>query len=192
MHKASAKIRKICLGLLLTCVPIGRVQTANASVQRTRHRRAGVAATRHRLNSSRHRLPSRHGAGSSFLHASMRIPRQLRASASQTFPPPVLPQQEEQRIPRQVSRKTAALQGIVRDNTARGVVGAMIALTNRATGATRTISADADGVFRLTELAPGTYLLLVQSDGFEKLTRDDLRLGAGDVVTIEMTLVPSA
>jgi len=67
----------------------------------------------------------------------------------------------------------------------------MIALTNRATGATRTISADADGVFRLTDLAPGTYLLLVQSDGFEKMARDDLRLDAGDVVTIELTLAPS-
>jgi hypothetical protein len=84
------------------------------------------------------------------------------------------------------------LQGIVRDNTTRGVVGAMIALTNRATGVTRTISADADGVFRLTDLAPGTYLLLVQSDGFEKVTRDDLRLDAGDVVTIELTLASSA
>jgi hypothetical protein len=84
------------------------------------------------------------------------------------------------------------LQGIVRDNSRRGVVGAMIALTNRATGATRTISADADGVFRLTDLSPGTYLLLVQSDGFENLTRDELRLDAGDVVTIELTLAPSA
>jgi hypothetical protein len=84
------------------------------------------------------------------------------------------------------------LQGIVRDNSARGVVGAIIALTNRATGATRTLSADADGVFRLTDLAPGTYLLLVESEGFENMTRDDLRLDAGDVVTVELTLAPSA
>jgi hypothetical protein len=68
----------------------------------------------------------------------------------------------------------------------------MIALTNRVTGAMRTISADADGVFRFTDLAPGNYLLLAQGDGFEKVTRDDLRLDAGDVVTIELTLAPSS
>jgi hypothetical protein len=87
-------------------------------------------------------------------------------------------------------RRTAALQGIVRDSSTRGIVGAMIALTNRATGVTRTLSADADGVFRLTDLAPGSYLLLVEGDGFERVTRDNLQLNAGDVVTIELTLAP--
>jgi Carboxypeptidase regulatory-like domain len=99
--------------------------------------------------------------------------------------------QETQRIPRQTSRKTAALQGIVRDASTHGIAGATIALTNRATGTTRTISADAEGVFRFTDLAPGTYLLLAESGGFEKMTRDNLRLDAGDVVTIELTLAPS-
>jgi len=80
----------------------------------------------------------------------------------------------------------------VRDRAARGIVGALIALTNRATGMTRTLTANADGVFRWTDLVPGTYLLFVQSDGFESLTRDDLRLDPGDVVTVELTLIPSA
>jgi hypothetical protein len=84
------------------------------------------------------------------------------------------------------------VQGIVRDGNARGVVGAVIALTNRVTGTTRTISADADGVFRLLDLAPGSYSLHVQSDGFENMTRDDIQLNSGDVVTIELTLAPSA
>jgi len=86
----------------------------------------------------------------------------------------------------------AALEGIVQNSAARGIVGAVIALTNRATGLTRTLSTDADGVFRWTDLAPGTYLLLVQSDGFESLTRDDMKLDAGDVVTLELTLSFSA
>ncbi|MGH9679219.1 MAG: carboxypeptidase-like regulatory domain-containing protein, partial [Candidatus Acidiferrales bacterium] len=89
-------------------------------------------------------------------------------------------------------RKTAALEGIVQDASGRGIAGALIALTNRATGMTRMLSADADGVFRLTDLAPGTYLLLVEGDGFEKMTRNDLRLDAGDVVTLELTLARSA
>lgn len=80
----------------------------------------------------------------------------------------------------------------MRDAAARGIVGALVALTNRATGMTRTLLTNADGVFRWTDLAPGTYLLLVQSDGFESLTRDDVRLDRGDVVTVELTLSPSA
>jgi Carboxypeptidase regulatory-like domain len=80
----------------------------------------------------------------------------------------------------------------VRDPETRGIIGAVIALTNRATGLTRTDSTDADGVFRWTDLTPGIYLLLVQSDGFETLTRDDMQLDAGGVVTLEMTLLPSA
>ena len=83
------------------------------------------------------------------------------------------------------------MQGIVRDSSLRAIVGATVTLTNRATGAARTISADADGVFRLLDLTPGSYSLFAQSGGFEDLLRGDLRLNAGDVVTMELTLTPS-
>jgi len=73
----------------------------------------------------------------------------------------------------------------------RGIIGAVIAITNRATGFTKTISTDADGVFRWTDLAPGIYLLLVRADQYESLTRDDLRLDAGDNATVELALTPS-
>jgi hypothetical protein len=124
--------------------------------------------------------------------ASARIPSRQFDIVPTSIPPPAFQSQDEQRLPRQTARKTAALQGIVQDRAARGIVGALIALTNRATGVTRTVSTDADGVFRWTDLTPGTYLLLVQSDGFESLTRDDVRLDAGDVITVELTLSPLA
>jgi hypothetical protein len=107
------------------------------------------------------------------------------------FPFPALLPQDEQRIPRQTPTKTAALQGIVRDSATRGIAGALIALTNRATGMTRTLITNADGVFRWTDLTPGNYLLMAQADGFDMLTRDDLRLEAGEVATVELTLSPS-
>lgn len=80
----------------------------------------------------------------------------------------------------------------MRNAAAHGIEGALVALTNRATGLTRTVSTNADGVFRLSDLAPGTYLLLVQDDGFESMTRDGVILNAGDVLTLELTLLPSA
>jgi len=107
------------------------------------------------------------------------------------FPPQGFSSAHEQRIPRQSLPKTAALQGIIRDASGGGIPGALISLTHRATGVTLTISTDADGVFRLTDLAPGFYLLLVQSEGFEKMARDDIHLEAGDLVTIELTLAHS-
>jgi hypothetical protein len=124
--------------------------------------------------------------------ASARIPTRNFAPLSASLQQLTFPPQDEQRIPRQIPRKTAALQGIVRDPAMRGVVGALIALTNRATGMTRTLTTNADGVFRWTDLVPGTYLLLVQCEGYESMTRDDVRLGAGDIVTVELNLSPSA
>ena len=79
----------------------------------------------------------------------------------------------------------------MRDRSQRGIPGAVVALTNRATGMTRTVSTNADGVFRWTDLAPGTYLLLVQSDGFEARTQDNVLLDAGGVISVELTLAPS-
>jgi hypothetical protein len=150
-----------------------------------------------RLRPRARRLRSLRLAGPSYVLASARIPGRHFAAASVDFPLPAFPspsnsEQDEQRIPRQIPGKTAALQGIVRDVAARGIVGALVALTNRATGMTRTLMTNADGVFRWTDLAPGTYLLLVQCDGFESLTRDDVRLDRGNSVTIELTLSPSA
>jgi len=194
MRGASKTIRWACLGLLPVWLAIGSALPATASRRHspTRDQVTAIAARGSHPRAYRHRSRSRRADSPSYLLASARIPNQLNAGASPPVPQSTLPIQDEQRIPRQASRQTAALQGIIRDTSTRGVVGAMIALTKRATGATRTISADADGVFRFTELAPGSYLLLVQSDGFENLTREDLLLNAGDVVTIELTLAPSS
>src|SRR5260370_15201560 len=194
MHNASETIRRACLGFLLAWLLIGSALPVTASIRRgpMRHWHAGIAARRAHTRGSGHHSRSRRAARRFYLPVTARIPSQSAASKLPAVPSPAAPAQGEQRIPRQESRKTAALQGIIRDTTSRGVVGAMIALTNRATAATRTISADSDGVFRLTDLAPGSYLLLVQSAGFENLTHDDVHLNAGDVVTIELTLAPTS
>ncbi len=157
-----------------------------------RRRYAAASAKRAHSRSSAGRSRSRRLARPSYVLASARIPSRHFAAVSTGLSLPAFPPQDEQRIPRQTPRKTAALQGIVRDRAARGIVGALIALTNRATGMTRTLTTNADGVFRWTDLEPGTYLLLARSDGFESFTRDDVRLDADDVVTVELTLSPSA
>jgi hypothetical protein len=188
----------MCLGLLLAFAhPLSAfastAKTTNARVARKHarvHRRVAVSGKRVKARSSRRRS-SGHFSRSprpAYLLASARIPVWRFASDPARVPQDALPTREEQRLPRQIARKTAALQGILVDSASRGIIGAVVAITNRATGFTRTLSTDADGIFRWTDLAPGTYLLLVQAIGYEGLTRDDLRLDAGDAVALELTL----
>jgi hypothetical protein len=194
MRRASEPIRRLCLGYLLAFAPAVAALPVTASPKQAPARRhhAAISAQHVHARPGSHRSRPRRIARPSYVLASARIPSQHFAAVLAGFPLPAFPPQDEQRIPRQIPSRTAALQGIVRDRAARGIVGALIALTNRATGMTRTLTANADGVFRWTDLVPGTYLLFVQSDGFESLTRDDLRLDPGDVVTVELTLIPSA
>jgi hypothetical protein len=190
MHSASEPIRRACTGLLLAyALAGGTLPPASASVRHTSAWRSHTHAAVHHGHAriAKQRLHVRSAPGPLYARASLRIPNQNSAIAA-----PAFPQQDEQRLPRQTSRRTAAVQGIVRDSSLRAIVGATVTLTNGATGAARTISADADGVFRLLGLIPGSYSLLVQSGGFENLTHEDLRLNAGDVVTVELTLTPSS
>jgi Carboxypeptidase regulatory-like domain len=193
MHNASEILRKLCQSLLLACALLTIAQPMASSVRSgaARKRHGEIMLRRNRVRARAHPSHSRREVKRSFTHTSVRNPAYVTAIPASAFPPQSLPPQLAQRIPRQSQIKTAALQGIVRDASARGIAGALIAFTNRATGVTRTISADAEGVFRLTDLAPGTYLLLAQSDGFEPMVRDNIRLDAADVVTVELTLVPS-
>ena len=123
-----------------------------------------------------------------YVLASARIPVWRFADVRETALQGSQGAQSEQRIPRQLPAKAAALQGVVTDAGSRAIIGAVVAITDRPTGFTRTLSTDAGGVFRWTDLAPGTYLLSVQAEGYEKPTRDDLLLNAGDAVTLELTL----
>jgi hypothetical protein len=192
MQGASEPIRRFCRGFLLASLLATAALPATASVSHApaRRRHTKIISARNARARTR-RARSRSLARPPLVPVTARIPTWHFANkptqALQTAPQP----QDEQRLPRQTSINTAALQGVVRDPAARGIIGATTALTNRATGFTRTLSTNADGVFRWTDLTPGMYLLLVQSEGFQSVTRDNLVLNAGNVMTIELTLSPS-
>jgi hypothetical protein len=165
-----------------------------------------ASARQHHGESSAKRIHSRHAARKTRLRrassklayvlASVRIPIRNFSAIADRSPLPALPNesvqtQNEMRLPRQTPNKTTALQGVVTDSAGRGIIGAVVAITNRATGMTRTASTNADGVFRWTDLTPGNYLLLIQDDGFESLTRDNVQLDTGDVLTLEFMLSAS-
>jgi hypothetical protein len=75
-----------------------------------------------------------------------------------------------QRIPGHIPRNTASLQGTVTDPQTRlGIPGVKISLLRAAGVAVGESSTNAEGVFRLLDLAPGTYELKAEKDGFQPL-----------------------
>jgi hypothetical protein len=102
----------------------------------------------------------------------------------------------QQRIPRQKALKTAALDGVARDQTetaaSRGIAGANLTLRNLASGEVRQTATDAEGVFRLLDLQPGRYELSVQAAGYEPFAKPEIVLGANELITLEIELKAGA
>ncbi|HXP72186.1 MAG TPA: carboxypeptidase-like regulatory domain-containing protein, partial [Candidatus Dormibacteraeota bacterium] len=63
----------------------------------------------------------------------------------------------QQRLPGQSAPKNAALEGIVRQENGRPVIGARILLRGIATNQQSVKISDAQGVFRFLEVPPGAY-----------------------------------
>ena len=78
------------------------------------------------------------------------------------------------------AQQTGTLQGNVNDDSGLGIPGAMITATNVGTGDEATGSTGSDGAFELT-LAPGSYIVTVESDGFEAATAD-IEVAAGQEI----------
>jgi len=101
-----------------------------------------------------------------------------------------------QRIPRQSRGEVGAVEGLVRQagEKAKGrvIAGALISLRNVATGAMHATRANGEGVFRALGLQPGEYELKIEADGFESFTRASLPVAAGELVILEVSLVPQA
>src|SRR5579884_2617723 len=77
-----------------------------------------------------------------------------------------------------LSRRTPAqsltsgdITGTVTDPTGSVLPGASVTLTNTATGATQTATANNDGSYRFAFLAPGRYGVSVNLAGFQKTTQ---------------------
>jgi hypothetical protein len=100
------------------------------------------------------------------------------------------------RIPRQQAQTVAALDGIVHSGavpeTPLPVAGALLTLENLSTGALLAISANGEGVFRVSALIPGDYSLRVRAEGYAQFILEKLALHANEVVTLEITLAPAA
>jgi hypothetical protein len=95
----------------------------------------------------------------------------------------------QQRLPGQSVPKNAALEGIVRQENTRPVIGAQILLRNAATNQQSIKISDAQGVFRFLDVPPGAYEVTITAGGFEEFRNPAIQLKAGDDLVFEATLV---
>lgn len=101
-----------------------------------------------------------------------------------------------QRIPRQSRGEGGAVEGLIRQagdvSKIHAVAGALVSVRNLATGAIHATRANGDGVFRVLSLPAGEYELKIEADGFQPFTRPNVAVSPGELVILEIALVPAA
>jgi outer membrane receptor protein involved in Fe transport len=87
-----------------------------------------------------------------------------------------------------VLAQTAQVSGHITDGSGGAVPGAVVTITNLATGVLRTSVANEEGYYAVPLLPPGQYRVEVQMDGFAPVTRDALALVAEQTARLDFTL----
>jgi hypothetical protein len=95
-----------------------------------------------------------------------------------------------QRIPPATgaTRRGAAMLGRVEDESGREIPGLNVSLRNTESGKATQGQTTGDGIFRLVDLAGGAYDLSIQGEGFTPFSRSGIKIGAGEVLTVEITI----
>src|SRR5215831_12567682 len=86
---------------------------------------------------------------------------------------------------------TGAISGTVTDESGAVVPNAAITITNKATGTSRPLTTNAEGLYSAPALLAGEYEVKVELAGFGTTVRDAQVL-AGSDTTANFTLMPSA
>ncbi|HKV46819.1 MAG TPA: TonB-dependent receptor [Candidatus Acidoferrales bacterium] len=80
----------------------------------------------------------------------------------------------------QAQTVAGSILGTAVDQSGAIVPGANIVLTFTATGAIRTATADASGVFHFPNLSPGVYTVVITAQGFKQSTTTNIEVGQGE------------
>lgn len=83
---------------------------------------------------------------------------------------------------------TATIEGLVTDPNAAVVPNATVTVRNVNTGLERTITTDADGIYRLPLLPPGTYEITATAAGFAQNKYGNVTLTVGQKLNLDLAL----
>ena len=82
----------------------------------------------------------------------------------------------------------ATLSGTVTDPSGSAVPSVKVSLTNMATGVTRDVAGDNDGLYSVPNLVPGTYQVTISAQGFGTLVISNVVLTVGEQHNLNETL----
>src|SRR5258706_8770151 len=82
----------------------------------------------------------------------------------------------------------ATLSGTITDQSGGVVPNANVAILNTATGDTRTVTTNVDGIYSAPNLQPGTYSVTATAAGFQKMVQNGLTLTVGATQTLNLTM----
>jgi hypothetical protein len=82
----------------------------------------------------------------------------------------------------------ATLGGTITDQSGGVVANAAIVILNTATGETRNVSTNADGIYSAPNLQPGVYSISVTATGFQKTVQPSMTLTVGATQTLNLTM----
>src|SRR5215813_5829685 len=85
---------------------------------------------------------------------------------------------------------SATLEGTVRDKAQAVIKGATVTVTYKATGVTRTVMTNDQGVYRFELLSAGIYSLKVTANGFAGAVTENVEALVGRTTTLDYTLNP--
>ena len=90
-------------------------------------------------------------------------------------------------LPVHAQTPTGTITGSIKDESGAVIPNATVTVTNKATGAARTATANQDGLYSAPALNAGDYEVRVEMQGFKTLVRDAL-VTAGTTTTVDMAL----
>src|ERR1700747_2153669 len=78
--------------------------------------------------------------------------------------------------------------GTVTDQTGGVISGATVSVIDKDRGVARTLTTDQAGEYKAPTLIPGTYVVRVEAKGFKLLERQNVELGVGKDVRVDVAL----
>ncbi len=86
------------------------------------------------------------------------------------------------------AQQNATLTGVVADSTEAVIPGVDVLLTNSDTGETYTGSTNETGSYTIPFIKPGNYEITVETAGFKKYTRPNVRLDTAASARVDIAL----
>ena len=80
--------------------------------------------------------------------------------------------------------------GTVTDQSGGVISGATVTIIDKDRGVARTLTTDDAGEYNAPQLLPGTYTVRAEANGFKKLERENVELGVGKEVRVDLTVQP--